>query len=418
MNDAQIKAKLKAGSPGKFTVDRGLYFRVTVEGSGFWILRYTIHGKRREFTLGRYGKPPEGMLLAEAKLAAAQTRAEVKKGIDPIAEKKRSELTKIKTINDVAADWLADCEKRLENPQIPERVYRKDIKPKIGELPVDRANPRDILSIIRSINDSGRPTIANDALSYCKQIFNHAIKLGLISTNPAQPFTAKDAGGTEKSRVRILSLEEIETVFGVFRDNATVMTRENYLAVAILLILGVRKGELIAAKWDEFDLNEQTWTLNRDRTKTRSGIIIPLLAPLLPWLKELAIRANGSEYVFPARRASKRRAYISDDTLNHALAKLFGKKVDSKKKPLPDLLGQAGIEHFVVHDLRRTCRSLLAQNGTPSHIAERCLNHKLRGVEGIYDRYDYLNERRDALSTIAEQIAPLVNKGSINPPLA
>ncbi|TCO75279.1 Arm DNA-binding domain-containing protein [Chromatocurvus halotolerans] len=151
MNDAQIKAKLKAASPGKFTVDRGLYFRVTVEGSGFWILRYTTHGKRREFTLGRYGKPPEGMPLAEAKLAAAQTRAEIKKGIDPIAEKKRSELTKIKTINDVAADWLADCKNRLENPQIPERVYRKDIKPKIGELAVDRANAGDILSIIRSI---------------------------------------------------------------------------------------------------------------------------------------------------------------------------------------------------------------------------------------------------------------------------
>lgn len=418
MNDAQIKAKLKAGSPGKFTVDRGLYFRVTVEGSGFWILRYTIHGKRREFTLGRYGKPPEGMPLAEAKLAAAQTRAEVKKGIDPIAEKKRSELTKIKTINDVAADWLADCKKRLENPQIPERVYRKDIKPNIGELAVDRANARDVLSIIRSINDSGRPTIANDALSYCKQIFNHAIKLGLISTNPAQPFTAKDAGGTEYPRERILSLEEIKTVFGVFRDNSTVMTRENYLAIAILLILGVRKGELIAAKWEEFDLKEQTWTLSPERTKTGSGTTIPLPAPILPWLEELAIRANGSEYVFPARRASRRRAYISDDTLNHALAKLFGKKVDSKKKPLPDLLGQTGIEHFVVHDLRRTCRSLLAENGIPSHIAERCLNHKVRGVEGIYDRYDYLDERREALSTIAQQIAPLVNKDSPNPLLA
>ncbi|MFL0797824.1 MAG: tyrosine-type recombinase/integrase [Cellvibrionaceae bacterium] len=418
MNDAQIKAKLKSGTPGKYTADRGLYFRVTTEGSGFWVLRYTIHGKRREFTLGRYGKTPEGIPLAEAKLLAAQTRAEVKKGIDPIAEKKRSQLVKIKTVNDVATDWLTECQKRLENPQIPERVYRKDISPTIGELAIDRANARDILSVIRAINQSGRPTIANDALSYCKQIFNHAIKLGLIVNNPALPFTARDAGGTEKSRERILSLEEIDTVFSVFRDNSTVMTRENYLTVAILLILGVRKGELIAAKWCEFDLKEQIWTLSPDRTKTSAGISIPLPDEVMAWLKELEVRANGSEYVFPARRASKRRAYISDDTLNHALAKLFGKKVDSKKQPLPNLLGHAGIDHFVVHDLRRTCRSLLAQNGVPTHIAERCLNHKLRGVEGIYDRYDYLNERREALSTVAEQIAPIVNKGLTDSPFS
>lgn len=131
-------------------------------------------------------------------------------------------------------------------------------------------------------------------------------------------------------------------------------------------------------------------------------------AQIITWLHELKIRSVNSEYVFPARRASKRRAYISDDTLNHALAKLFGLKVDAKKNPLPNCLGEAGIEHFVVHDLRRTCRSLLAANGIPSHIAERCLNHKLRGVEGIYDRYDYMDERRKALTSIANQVAPLV----------
>lgn len=409
MNDAQIRAKLTAGNPGKFAADRGLYFRVTKEGSGFWIFRYTIHDKRREFTIGRYGKPPEGIPLADARLAAAQLRAKVNQGVDPIPEKNRAKLARIGTVNDVAADWLTDCKRRLENPQIPERVYKKDIAPQIGELATNRANAGDILSVIRRINESGRPTIANDALSYCKQLFNHAIKLGLISTNPALAFTARDAGGAERSRERALSLEEVSRAFEVFRDNSTILTRENYLAIAILLVLGVRKGELIAAKWCEFDIERKTWTLTRERTKTSTKIVIPLPTLLLPWLEELAVRANGSEFLFPARRISKRRAYISDDTLNHALAKLFGKKVDSMKNPYPNLLGNAGIEHFVIHDLRRTFRSLLAKNGIPSHIAERCLNHKLRGVEGIYDRYDYLDERREALTLIARQITPLVN---------
>ncbi|TOP62767.1 Arm DNA-binding domain-containing protein, partial [Vibrio parahaemolyticus] len=68
MNDAQLKAKLREGKVGKYKVDTGLYFRITEQGSAFWVLRYTINGKRRELTLGRYGRVPEGLPLSEAKL--------------------------------------------------------------------------------------------------------------------------------------------------------------------------------------------------------------------------------------------------------------------------------------------------------------------------------------------------------------
>lgn len=408
MNDAQLKATLKAGKVGKFKVDTGLYFRVTEQQSAFWVLRYTINGKRREISLGRYGKPPEGLPLSEAKLKAIQTRASIKEGVDPIAEKKRNKLLHFNTVNDVAKDWLSECERHLKNPQIPARVYRKDISPYIGDMAVDKINSRDILQIIRAINKSGRPSIANDALNYCKQLFNHALKLDLLANNPAAPFTEKDAGGAEKSRDRALSLDEIKTVFKVFERHTDIMTRENYLALVLLLVLGVRKGELISAKWSEFDFKKMVWILDANKTKTVAQIKIPLPDQLKPIFQELMVRANGSEYVFPSRRASKRRKYISDDTLNHALAKLFGQKVDSKKQPLPNILGEHGIEHFVVHDLRRTCRSLLAQNGVPSHVAERCLNHKIRGVEGIYDRYDYFDERKNALSLIASSIISLI----------
>lgn len=77
------------------------------------------------------------------------------------------------------------------------------------------------------------------------------------------------------------------------------------------------------------------------------------------------------------------------------------KKYAKKKQP-PNLMGD--IPHFTVHDLRRTCRTLLTQQGTPGHVAERCLNHKLKGVEGIYDRHDYFEERREALTTLAAKV--------------
>lgn len=130
------------------------------------------------------------------------------------------------------------------------------------------------------------------------------------------------------------------------------------------------------------------------------GLTLKMMAMFkVSWLKELEVRSYGSEFVFPNRRASKRFGHISLDTLNAAIQKLFREE----KMQIP---------HFTVHDLRRTCRSLLASQGVAGHVAERCLNHKLKGVEGIYDRYDYLDERREALNNLTNLVAPFINAKS------
>lgn len=404
MNHAQLKSLVKTGVVGMTAVDKGLYIRIAESGVAFWVFRYSANGKRRQIIIGKFGHPPEGLALTEARDLVAQKRADVRNGLDPLAEKKRSKTSKLQTVNDIATDWLSQCEKRLENPQIPKRVYRNEISPSIGELKVSQVKSMDILIILRKIADSGRPSISNDALMYLKQIFNHAIKLGLTNNNPAIPFSIKDAGGTEKSRTRALSFSELEVFFACCQKYSNIFTRDNYIAVFILVALGVRKTELTAAKWIEFDLVKRVWNLDATRTKTRTNIRIPLPESLIPFLNELKTRSCGSEYLFPNRRASKRRGYISDDTLNHALNKMFGKKVDSDKAPYPNILGAAGLEYFVVHDLRRTFRSLLAEIRVPPHIAERCLNHKLKGVEGIYDRYDYFDERNEAINKLIDRL--------------
>ncbi|WP_458258858.1 hypothetical protein [Pantoea agglomerans] len=106
-------------------------------------------------------------------------------------------------------------------------------------------------------------------------------------------------------------------------------------------------------------------------------------------MEELIVRVN---YGFTNCGVSKSR-HMGKDTLNRAIAKLFGIEPGKKKQP-PNVMGD--MEYFTVHDLRRTSRSLLASLSVPPHVAKRCLNHKLKGVEGIYDRYDYFDERQDA----------------------
>lgn len=395
-----IQSILKASRPGRYNDGQGLYLMMPQRGEPYWMLRYTLNAKRRSLTLGK----PSDLSLAEARSQAEDARRKVRKGDDPIAERKRNRPARIHTVEELFNDWKQDLVRRLKHPHIPQRIFAREIAPHIGELALGKVTPLDIRAIIQQITASGRPCTANDALMYLKQLFNHGIKLGLLVHNPAAAFKVDDAGGIEKSRDRALSLEELTQVFQVFRSQSDSFTRDNYLACALLIVLGVRKSELTEAQWDEFSLEDATWELPATRSKSGVAIVIPLPPLTREWLRELKIRACGSAYVFPNRRASG-SPHMGSDTLNRAIAKLFGHEPGRKIQP-PNRMGE--LEPFTVHDLRRTCRSLLAALGVPGYVAERCLNHKLKGVEGIYDRYDYVEERREAHCKLADLVKPVI----------
>ena len=395
-----IEAKIK-GKPGRFADGEGLYFVVPKSGKPYWMLRYTANGKRKEMSLSRY----DDLSLADARAKAAEISQQNRNGLDPLLARKRETQIIIKTVDDLFADWYPTLVKRLKHPKIPERVYRKDIAPHIGQASLKKISARDVRAVLQAIVKTNRPTIANDALIYCKQLFNHGIKLDVIDNNPASAFSVSDAGGVEKSKDRFLSVEELTKAFQVFRENSTSFSRENYIACALLVTLGVRKSELTEAPWQEFDLIKATWQLPKERGKSGVAITIPLPVAVVKWLEELKVRAYGSEYVLPNRRSSK-HPYMGADTLNRAITKLFGHEAGKKKQP-PNKMGD--MPHFTVHDLRRTCRSLLAANGVAGHVAERCLNHKVKGIEGVYNQYDYLDERREALELLSSIIIPIVD---------
>ncbi|CAJ0992611.1 hypothetical protein SODG_006454 [Sodalis praecaptivus] len=92
--------------------------------------------------------------------------------------------------------------------------------------------------------------------------------------------------------------------------------------------------------------------------------------------------------------------HIQESTLPVALSKVKGN--------LPD------IPNFTIHDFRRTARSHLAALGVSSVVAERCLNHRIKGVEGIYNRYEYFNERKQALDLWASLLVSLERGESYN----
>lgn len=203
----------------------------------------------------------------------------------------------------------------------------------------------------------------------------------MTDSNPAAEFDISDAGGTPVSRNRYLSDSEVRNLFSAMAASPS-FTRSNELAVRLLLALCVRKMELLAAQWDAFDLDNGLWT--RSETQTGTAIVMPLAEPVIGWLREVKVFSVGSDYLFPARRVTKKKRFghVSPDTLNLAL----------KQRPID-------IDPFTVHDFRRTARTHLSALGVAPDIAERSLNHKIRGVRGVYDKYEYLPERRQALAS-------------------
>ncbi|WP_428422837.1 tyrosine-type recombinase/integrase [Methylibium sp.] len=397
--DKNLRAWLNAG-PTDRGVGDGLTFVATVasarRGKASWVLRYRYGGRAKEKTLGRY---PD-VSLKDARELARKDRALLQQGVDVGAAKRREKLKAIDmhNVEGLAKIWyerhIAD---KYKHPEVVERVLRRHIKPAIGKLPVEEVRPVHIDGVLTKIVAGGAPTVANDALRYMFRMFHFAVKRKWIDSNPVYGFEISDAGGTEQSRVRWLNREELAALAKAMRETPN-FGRLNELAVWLLLALCVRKMELLSSKWSEFDLDNGVWLLRPSRTKMKSAIDIPLAPSVVEWLKELKVFACGSDHLFPARRLIHMKAgvprknrfeHVSPDTLNVAL----------KRLPLDD------IEHFTVHDMRRTARTHMAALGVDRFVAERALNHKVRDVEGVYNQYDYFEERKLALSRWAMLLA-------------
>lgn len=343
--------------------------------------------------------------LAKARETARELSAKVALGHDVAGEKQERKREAIEKIEAEKAAWTVNqlCDQFYERVIVPKwkhadivrRRIENDIKPKLGKMKAEDVKPRDIDDMLQAIVKRGAPTVANDVLRWTKRIFNFAIKRHIVENNPASAFDPSDAGGKEESRERWLTSKEIIQLFAAMRDMLGSFSIENLYAIRLLLLLAVRKEELVAAPWAEFDLDKAIWHLPEERTKTSAAIDIPLPPMAVETLKELHRLANGSKYVFPARKMQHRMIpHIDLNTLNAALAKHIRPKLKD-------------VENFTIHDFRRTARTHLAALGVDPFVAERCLNHKIKGVEGIYNRHDYFDERKDALCKWAKVLSAL-----------
>jgi integrase len=385
-----------------------------------WRLRYRIAGKARVLVLGKY----RDLSLSDARKEAKRQRAAVTLGTD-VATQKQDRIravavqieTGARTVSKIVDEWLKRNETitrkvredgrlvtkripRWKHPEIVRARIEKDIRPNLGSLPADGVKVHHVQAMLDAVNERGARTTANDVLRLTRKIFDYAVSREYAPRNPAATLTDDDAGGEETGRERALSRDELVKFFDAMRKTPG-FSIENVHTFKLLLLLAVRKSELCNARVDEFDLDKSTWVLPEERSKTGAAIDIPLSKPAVRALRELVRLGDGSDYLLPARKAQARLLpHIHENTLNVAL---------SKVRPQ-----MKGVEHFTIHDLRRTARTQLAALKVDRFIAERCLNHKIPGVEGTYDRHEYFDERREALgkwAAVVEQCEATKKRG-------
>ncbi|WP_462174451.1 tyrosine-type recombinase/integrase [Pseudoalteromonas xiamenensis] len=300
--------------------------------------------------------------------AAIECRKKLNDGIDPKLDIERQKQFKLITFDDCAQKFLEKKRNKIKTTYIYERVYNNEIESHLGAIGIDRIHSYDIDNVIQRVLHSERPSVANQVLLFITRVFKIATKYKLITCNIAQKFSqSEDAGGADKKRQRFLDEHEIEDAFSIFREHQHKIPTASYIALVLLLILGTRKMELLSAKWQQVDLKRQTFKLLDTATKTQASLIVPIPDLAVPLFQDLKLLSGNSEYLFPKRKANK-KPHIASETLNDAVASLFGVAY-GKRKPRPNCMANVDVEHFTIHDLRRTFRTLLSKIGTRREVA-------------------------------------------------
>ncbi len=374
LNDKRIKA-LKPKAKRYLIADGGgLVLEVMTSGSMVWRYRYSLNRKQQPMvTIGDY----PAISLQDARIRARRYAEIVAGGVSPIADAKkdRGATKTLDSVRAFAEFWYESeiATKSLSYRTVTRRALEKDIFPAIGNKALTEVNAGDVLAICDKVKGRGASQMALFTRNVVKRMYEYAISRQAATINPGQQLVARYIA-TPQSRTRVLSPEEVGTVLRtVYASN---MSRAYKLALHLLVITMVRKSELIESEWAEFDLDEGIWRIPAERMKKDREHWVFLSAQAVSMLRELRTLSHSERFVFPMRRGYEDRP-IAKSTLNQAV-----RAMDSN------------VQHFVIHDFRRTASTHLHEMGHSSDAIEKALAHSIKGIKGVYNRAEYADERR------------------------
>jgi integrase len=354
------------------TVVNGLLLRVTKTGHKAFALAYGTKGKR--YTIGTF--PSVG--LAEARDVAKKLKIEIALGNDPQAEK-------VANRNKPKAKTVADLAKVFEKKHFPtlrqstrddyKRRINNTIIPKLGKIPLETITRLDIIELLEEIaEDNNAPVNSNRIRSILSSLFSFGVNRGMLDHNIVLSIKPLGKASTRK---RYYTPEEIVSIWDAFE-----LEEEPYRSLfKMLLICGQRSGETRQTRWDH--IQKGVWTIPAELTKANRTHEVPLPFMALEVLRDVKNYSWDSDYIF--------KSPVLDNEPVDWLQKAAGRVRRASK-----------VEDFRLHDLRRTAATYMAGMRTDRTVLGKILNHKgLAGddqVTAIYDRYNYREEKKTALT--------------------
>jgi integrase len=359
----------------------GFGVKVTPKGRKVFIVLYRTGGagsKLRKYTIGPYGR----VTLHQARVAAQKVFAAKLEGRDPAAEKKK---TKQRIVTDRVEDLLENfiAQRLSQNRCAGEisRLLRREFgQPWTGKS-IHEIVKRDVVELVAAIQQRGAPVAANKALKSIKTFLRWCVGRAVLDRSPAEgiPLPTKVV-----ARDRVLTDQELAQVILAVRKIAGPYGR----IIELLALTGQRREEVAGVRWDELDLARRVWTLPKSRTKNAKEHVVHL----------------SNESIDVLVRAEKRGPFVFSVHGTKPYNE-FGRS----KRRLDELSGVTG---WRLHDLRRTCVSGMARLGVAPHVADKILNHQvgtISGVAAVYQRHEFLSERRRALDLWGAHVGKLLN---------
>lgn len=374
----------------------GVCVRVSPKGKITYSLRYYYNGKQTTVDIGSYPL----LSLKEARAENQRLRKKLEQGHDPkvVRQLEMQAIVAAKSLEGLFDLWYESyCVKNKKGHFEIKRSFDIHVFPKIGKLPADKITLHAWLDILEKLAET-TPAISERILVNAKQMLKFAVKRKLIPANPLSDIYAKEDLQIKKRSVdRHLSDEEIKMVW--LAIDRSRITPKNKLFVKLCLIYGCRNGELRQSQKTDFDFDKKIWTIPPENHKLGKSTEKPLLRPITPtiegYLKEAFELSAGSSHVFTNDGSDEVMGIRAPLAIPYNIMQYLRRKESFE------------IEHFSMHDLRRTCRSNLSSL-TEFHVAEIMLGHSIGRIVQTYDQYDYLKEQAEAYEKWCKRISEVV----------